>query len=76
MYKENEEKYSMKIIGELRRDKEKTDSSPAAKKRRTYAVAIVIQKIIFQGLKNVVKCVDAHLKHLQFLADSVNEHDI
>jgi len=28
------------IIGEFRRNKEMTDSSPAAKKRRTYAVAI------------------------------------
>jgi len=52
------------IISELRRDKETADLSPAAKKRRTYVVAIVMQKIIFQGLENVVKCVDAHLKHL------------
>jgi len=74
MYKENEEEYSIEnIIGELRRNKETADSSPAAKKRKTYAVAIVMQKITFQGLKNVVKCVDTHLKHLQSLADSVNK---
>jgi len=46
---------------------------PAMKKRRTYAVAIVMQKITFQGLKNVVKCVDARLKHLQSLTNNVNE---
>jgi len=64
-YKENEEGHSMEnIIGELRRDKETAESSPAAKKRRTYAVAIVMQKTTFQGLENVVKCIDAHLKHL------------
>jgi len=73
-YKENEEEHSMEnIIGELRRNKETTDSSPASKKRKTYAVAVVMQKITFQGLENVVKCVDAHLKHLQSLADNVNE---
>jgi len=50
MYKENEEGYFMKnIVGELRRDKETTDLSPAAKKRRTYAVANVMQKTTFQG---------------------------
>jgi len=61
------------IIGELRRNKEMADLSPAMKKRKTYAVAIVMQKITFQELENVVKCVDAHLKHLQSLADNVNE---
>jgi len=70
-YKENEEEYYAKnIVDELRRDKE--DSSPV-KKRRTYAVAIVMQKTTFQGLENFVKCVDAHLKHLQSLTDNVNE---
>jgi len=73
-YKENEEEHSMENInGELRRNKETSDSSPASKKRKTYAVAIVMQKITFQGLENVVKCVDAHLNHLQSLADNVNE---
>jgi len=62
------------IVGEFQRNKETTDSSPAAKKRRTYAVAIVMQKNTFQELENVVKCVDAHLKHLQSLADNVNEY--
>jgi len=54
------------IVDELRRDKETTDSLLAIKKRRTYVVAIVMQKTTFQGLENV-KCVDAHLKHLQSL---------
>jgi len=49
------------IIGELRRNKKTADSSPATKKR-TYAVAIVMQNITFQGLENVVKCVDAQFK--------------
>jgi len=51
-------------VDKLRRDKETTDSLPAVKKRRTYTVVIVMQKTTFQGLKNVVKCVDAHLKYL------------
>jgi len=32
-----------------------------------------MQKITFQELENVVKCIDAHLKHLQSLADNVNK---
>jgi len=71
-YKENEEEHSMEnIVGELRRSKETADSSPTAKKRRTYTVAIVMQKTTFQGMENVVNCVDAHLKHLQFLAKEI-----
>jgi len=35
-------------------------------------LAIVIQNTTFHGLENVVKCVDAHLKHLQSL-DNINE---
>jgi len=60
------------IIGELRRDKKMADLLPVAKKQRTYAVAIMMQKTTFQGLENV-KCVDAHLKHLQYLVDDINE---
>jgi len=75
-YKENEEEHSMEnIVGEFRRNKETADSSPAAKKRKTYAVTIVMQKTTFQELENVVKCVDAHLKHLQSLA-SISARDI
>jgi len=40
------------IVGELRRNKETPDSSPAAEKQRTYAAAIVMQKTTFQGLEN------------------------
>jgi len=54
------------IIGELRRNKETADLSPASKKRKTYVVAVVKQEITFQGLENVIRCVDAHLKHLNF----------
>jgi len=32
-----------------------------------------MQKTTFQGLENVVKCVKAHLKHIQSLADNVIE---
>jgi len=42
------------IVSELRKNKETADSSPAVKKRKTYAVAIVMQKTTFQGLENVV----------------------
>lgn len=74
-YKENEEDHSTENTGgeDLRREEATEDSSPPAKKRRTYAVAIVMQKTTFQGLENVVKCVDAHLNHLQLLSASVNE---
>jgi len=64
-YKKNEEELYGKYH-RLRRNKEMADSSPAAKKRKTYAVTIVMQKNTFQGLENIVKCVDAHLKHLIF----------
>jgi len=46
------------------------------KKQRIYAMAIIMQKTTFQGLENVVKFVDAHLKHLQSLADNINARDI
>jgi len=73
-YKEIKEGHSMEnIVCELRRDKETADSSPAVKKRRIYAVTIIMQKTTFQRLENVVKCVNAHLKHLQSLTDNVNE---
>jgi len=73
--KENEEGQSLGIstgntAGDLRKSEEASD--PPAKKRRTYTAAVVMQKITFQGLENVVKCVDAHLKHLHDLSDNVN----
>ncbi|KYQ47781.1 hypothetical protein ALC60_13187 [Trachymyrmex zeteki] len=60
--------------GDLRRE-EKTlaDSTPPAKKRRTYAVVIVMQETTFLGLQSVVKCINAHFKHLESLSDNVNK---
>jgi hypothetical protein len=52
---------------------EKGDSASPTKKRKTYGVAIVMQKTTFQGLENVVKCVNCYLEHLKSLANVVNE---
>ena len=66
-YKETEEERSSEETVE-----DAADSLPVTKKRRHYSVAIVMQKTTFQGLLNVIKCVDAHLEHLKLLSESVN----
>ncbi|XP_071574619.1 uncharacterized protein [Temnothorax nylanderi] len=43
-----------------------------AKKQKTYSMAIVMQKPTFLGLKNIAKCIDAHLSHLKSVANNVN----
>ncbi|XP_071631392.1 uncharacterized protein [Temnothorax longispinosus] len=48
------------------------ENCPPTKKRKTYAVTIVMQKPTFLGLKNIAKCIDAHLSHLKSVADNVN----
>lgn len=55
-------------------DKEGEEESqpPPLKKRKTYAVAIVMQKTTFLGLENIRKCVDAHLMQLVSIVDDVN----
>ncbi|XP_071637538.1 uncharacterized protein [Temnothorax longispinosus] len=66
-YKEKEEDTSArtnKRTGE--------ENCPPTKKRKTYAVAIVMQKPTFLGLKNIAKCIDAHLLHLKSVAENVN----
>ncbi|KAL6255512.1 hypothetical protein P5V15_013848 [Pogonomyrmex californicus] len=70
-YKENEEATMENI--EIQHRGTTTDSQPPTKRRKTYAIAIVMQKSTFRGLKNIVKCVDAHLKHLQSVTDNVNK---
>lgn len=70
-YKENEEAAMENI--EIQHRGTTTESQPPMKRRKTFAVAIVMQKSTFHGLENIVKCVDAHLKHLQDLADNVNK---
>lgn len=67
-YKENEENTSTETNKE-----EEATNFPPAKKRKTYGVAIVMQKTTFLGLKNVTKCINAHLTHLQTLANNVND---
>lgn len=50
---------------------------PLTKKRKTYAMAIAMQKTTFLGLKNIsniAKYVDAHLSQLQFLANNESEY--
>lgn len=66
-YKQIEEERVTANISE-----EATDSAPPAKKRRTYAVAIVMQKSTFLGLENIVKCANSRLEHLSSLSESVN----
>ncbi|KAL6254309.1 hypothetical protein P5V15_014358 [Pogonomyrmex californicus] len=70
-YKENEEATMENI--EIQHRGTTTDSQPPTKRRKTYTVAIVMQKSTFHDLKNIVKCVDAHLKHLQNVTDNVNK---
>ncbi|XP_071637419.1 uncharacterized protein [Temnothorax longispinosus] len=66
-YKENEKDTSTRT--DQRTDEE---NCPPTKKRKTCAVAIVMQKPTFLGLKNIAKCIDAHLLHLKSVADNVN----
>ena len=54
-------------------NEENGDSTPPTKKQKTYALAIVMQKTTFQGLENVVKCVNCYLEHLKSLTNTVNE---
>jgi len=51
-------------------DKEVEESQPT-KKRRTYAVAVVMQKATILGLENIVKCINAHLTQLISIVDTV-----
>jgi len=51
-YKEEEENSN----GNLRKEEDAHDSTPLAKKRRTYIAAIVMQKTTFLGLQSIVKC--------------------
>ncbi|XP_072764106.1 uncharacterized protein [Anoplolepis gracilipes] len=43
------------------------------KKRKTYSVAIVMQRATFLGLENIVGCVNARLNQLNLISNSVNE---
>lgn len=72
-YKETGEHTTGNTSEKIQHPEEETDSQPASKKRKTYAVAIVMQKTTFHGLENVAKCIDAHLKHLESLTENVNE---
>ena len=49
-----------------------TDAN-APKKRKIYPVAIVMQRASFQGLENIMECVNANLSQLNIIASSVNE---
>ena len=68
-YKEEEENCNEN----LRKEEDAVDSTPSAKKRRTYVAAVVMQKTTFLGLRSIVKCVDARLKQLESLFDNVNK---
>jgi hypothetical protein len=47
-------------------------TQPPLKKRKTYSVAVVMQKATFLGMENIVKCVDAQLAQLISIVDHVN----
>jgi hypothetical protein len=66
--KEDEKPHSKENTSE-----ENGDSTSPTKKRKSYAVAIVMQKTTFQGLENVVRCVNCYLQHLKSLSNVVNE---
>lgn len=46
---------------------------PRLKKRKTYNIGIVMQRTTFQGLENIVDCVNANLNRLNFISNNVNE---
>ncbi|XP_072763723.1 uncharacterized protein [Anoplolepis gracilipes] len=48
-------------------------NGPTPKKRKTYSVAIVMQRATFLGLENIVGCVNARLNQLNLISNSVNE---
>lgn len=64
-YKENKDHVADGIA-------EEEEAQPPLKKRKTYAVAIVMQKTTFLGLEHIRKCVDAHLTQLVSIVDTVD----
>lgn len=48
------------------------EEQPPSKKRKTYNTAIVMQKVTFLGLENIIKCIDTHLAQLINIVDTVN----
>lgn len=68
-YKENKDHASEDKAEE---EEEEEESQPPLKKRKTYAVAIVMQKTTFLGLEHIRKCVDAHLTQLVSIVDTVD----
>ncbi|KAL6258152.1 hypothetical protein P5V15_010075 [Pogonomyrmex californicus] len=71
-YKENENFPKESSTGNTQADS-KTEEQPPSKKRKTYSVAVVMQQATFQGMANIVKCVDAHINQLASIVDTVNE---
>lgn len=51
---------------------EKEEEQPPLKKRKTYNTTIVMQKVTFLGLENIIKYVDTHLSQLINIVDTVN----
>ncbi|KAL6265748.1 hypothetical protein P5V15_002554 [Pogonomyrmex californicus] len=51
----------------------KAEEQPPSKKRKTYSVAVVMQQATFQGMENIIKCVNAHINQLASVIDTVNE---
>ncbi|KAL6253975.1 hypothetical protein P5V15_015826 [Pogonomyrmex californicus] len=70
-YKENENFPKENSTGNTQADS-KTEEQPPSKKRKTYSVAIVMQAI-FQGMENIVKCVDARINQLASVVNTVNK---
>jgi hypothetical protein len=49
------------------------EAQPATKKRKTYAVAVVMQLATFRGMQSITNCVDARISQLDSIADNVAE---
>lgn len=66
-YKENNADSSMSNA-----ETEDQAQPPMKKKRKSFNVAVVMQKATFLGLENITKCVNAHLSQLVSIDDIVN----
>jgi len=73
LYKEEEENSNRN----LRKEEDAHDSTPPAKKQKTYIATIVMQKTIFLGkVQSIEKYVNVRLKQLESLSDNVNKCSI
>lgn len=60
-YRENTEHST--DSGRETEEEEEDQTQPLLKKRKTYSVAVVMQRAIFLGLENIAKCVEMRICH-------------